>query len=152
MDFKFEKLVSLRKAKNLTQTEVADKCSVTRSGYRDWENGKNVPKTNSFYALCQVLEIAPEVLSDDAKKFPDYFNKEYDRYKAGKADKLHIEDKIANYNAHTDDSSEAQPLSLSKLKLELDDIINSLTDPSKQKLAVKALKELIEKLKNLREI
>ena len=152
MDFKFEKLVLLRKAKNLTQSEIAKKCKVTRSGYRDWENGKNIPKTNSFYALCAVLEVAPEVLSDDAKQFPDYFNKEYSRYKLeyGNSNIIIAKDKVAVYNNGS--YKKAKSKALLKIRQELDDILDSLYDPAKQDLAAKALKELVKKLKNLKDL
>lgn len=43
MDFS-EKLLTLRKAKNLTQEELAEKLNVSRQSVSKWESGQAVPE------------------------------------------------------------------------------------------------------------
>ena len=55
-----------RKAKNLTQTKLAEKIFVSEKTISKWENGNGVPDTNSLLKLCQVLDVSlNELLSGE---------------------------------------------------------------------------------------
>ena len=50
-------ILSERKAKNLTQTELAEKIFVSEKTISKWENGKGVPDTETLPKLCDALDI-----------------------------------------------------------------------------------------------
>ncbi|SFD40598.1 helix-turn-helix domain-containing protein [Flavobacterium phragmitis] len=56
------KLRILRKAKNLSQEEVADYLNVSPSAYARMERGESTSWANHFNKICEVFEIAPEEL------------------------------------------------------------------------------------------
>lgn len=63
-----------RKAKKLTQEELAEKLGITNKSISKWENGKCLPDSSLFKPLCKVLDIsinelfAGEKLNDKDKK------------------------------------------------------------------------------------
>ena len=58
-----------RKAKNLTQLELAEKIFVSEKTISKWETGKGFPDTSLIVPLCEVLEIsANELLSGEEIK------------------------------------------------------------------------------------
>ncbi len=61
MDFG-ERLFKLRKAKNLSQEEVADLLKVTRQTVSKWETNQSVPEFDKIVPLCELFEIGVEEL------------------------------------------------------------------------------------------
>ena len=57
-----EKLFELRKAKNLSQEEVADKLNVTRQTVSKWETDQSTPDFDKILPICELFEITPEEL------------------------------------------------------------------------------------------
>lgn len=57
-----EKLFELRKAKNLSQEEVADKLNVTRQTVSKWETNQSTPDFDKIVPLCELFEIGTEEL------------------------------------------------------------------------------------------
>lgn len=57
-----EKLFELRKAKNLSQEEVADKLNVTRQTVSKWETNQSMPDLDKVVPLCELFEISTEEL------------------------------------------------------------------------------------------
>lgn len=63
-----------RKAKKLTQEELAEKLGITNKSISKWENGNCLPNTSQFKPLCEILDISinelflGEKLNDNAKK------------------------------------------------------------------------------------
>lgn len=57
-----EKLFELRKAKNLSQEEVADKLNVTRQTVSKWETNQSTPDFDKIIPLCELFEIGAEEL------------------------------------------------------------------------------------------
>ena len=55
-----EKLFELRKAKNLTQDEVAEKLNVTRQTISKWETNQSAPDFDKIVPLC---EISPWIIN-----------------------------------------------------------------------------------------
>ena len=52
-----EKLLTLRKAKNLTQEQLAEKLDVSRQSISKWESGQAVPEMEKIVALSVVLML-----------------------------------------------------------------------------------------------
>lgn len=50
-------LFELRKEKNMTQEELAEKIGVTAKSISRWENGKTMPDLSLFNPLCEIFEI-----------------------------------------------------------------------------------------------
>lgn len=57
-----EKLYELRKAKNLSQEDVADKLKVTRQTVSKWETNQSTPDFDKILPLCELFEISTEEL------------------------------------------------------------------------------------------
>jgi len=62
-----------RKAKNMTQSELAEKLGVTDRSVSNWETGKNMPELSLFKPLCDILGITINELMSGEK----IDNKEY---------------------------------------------------------------------------
>ncbi|MCD0470274.1 helix-turn-helix domain-containing protein [Flavobacterium sp. JAS] len=56
------KLKILRRAKNLSQEEVADFLEISQSSYARMERGESTSWANHFNKICEVFEITPEDL------------------------------------------------------------------------------------------
>lgn len=57
-----EKIKEARKAKKMTQKELAKKIDVAHNSVSDWENDKSKPDADTIELLCGILEIAPNYL------------------------------------------------------------------------------------------
>lgn len=57
-----EKLFELRKSKNLTQDDVAEKLNVTRQTVSKWETNQSTPDFDKIVPLCELFEIGVEEL------------------------------------------------------------------------------------------
>lgn len=61
----------LRKEKNMTQKELADKLFVTENAIGNWENGRRIPDYSILKQLCEILDTNfNELLS--GKRINDY--------------------------------------------------------------------------------
>lgn len=56
------RLFELRKSKNLTQDEVAEKLKVTRQTISKWETNQSTPDFDKIIPLCELFEIGVEEL------------------------------------------------------------------------------------------
>ena len=63
-----EKLYELRKAKNLTQDDVAEKINVTRQTVSKWETNQSVPDFDKIVPLCDLFEISTDELLKGKKE------------------------------------------------------------------------------------
>lgn len=76
-----EKIKSARKAKKLTQKQLANKIGAAHNSISDWENDKNKPDPDMIELLCGVLEITPNYLlissSDDFSPIEKSIIKKY---------------------------------------------------------------------------
>ncbi len=67
-------IVECRKAKKLTQVELAEKLGVTDKSVSKWENGNCLPDVSLYKKICEILDItlneffAGEKLSDEKFK------------------------------------------------------------------------------------
>lgn len=60
-----EKLKKARKESCLSQEELADKMSVSRSAIAKWETDKGMPDINNLKTMANVLDISIDYLLDD---------------------------------------------------------------------------------------
>ena len=74
-----EKLFELRKAKNLSQEEVADKLNVTRQTVSKWETDQSTPDFDKILPICELFEITPEELLTGEK--PEVNNTQEEKVK-----------------------------------------------------------------------
>ena len=63
-----EKLKDARKESGLSQGQLAEKMSVSRSAIAKWENDKGMPDVNNLKAIAQLLNISIDYLLDDDEK------------------------------------------------------------------------------------
>ena len=69
-------IFKLRKEKNLTQKQLADKLEITDRAISKWENGKSMPDLSLLKPICDILDVSiNELLSgeriNDSKQFED---------------------------------------------------------------------------------
>lgn len=57
-----EKLLTLRKAKTLTQEELAEKLNVSRQSVSKWESGQAVPELDKIVAISTVFDVTTDYL------------------------------------------------------------------------------------------
>ena len=50
-----ENLKQIRKSKNMSQEELAQKVNVTRQSVSKWENGEAYPEMNNILELCKIF-------------------------------------------------------------------------------------------------
>ncbi len=63
-----EKLFELRKTKNLTQDEVAEKLNVTRQTISKWETNQSSPDFDKIIPICELFKIGVEELLTGKKE------------------------------------------------------------------------------------
>lgn len=61
MDFS-EKLLTLRKSRNLTQEELAEQLDVSRQSVSKWESGQAVPELDKIVALSGIFDVTTDYL------------------------------------------------------------------------------------------
>ena len=59
-----ERIKYLRESNNITQTELAKKLNVTRSGVNAWEMGITVPSTQYVVLLAKYFSVSADYLLD----------------------------------------------------------------------------------------
>ena len=62
------KLYELRKSKNLSQEELADKLNVTRQTISKWETNQSTPDFDKIIPLCEIYGISADELLKGIKK------------------------------------------------------------------------------------
>ena len=68
-------IYELRKEKNMTQEQLAEKLGVTDRSISRWENGKTMPDLSLFKPLCEVLDITINELLAGCKISREDYNK-----------------------------------------------------------------------------
>ena len=64
-----EKLVMYRKAANMTQESLAERCNVTRQAVAKWEKGESLPEVYLIARMASMFGIAIVVLKDTVTIF-----------------------------------------------------------------------------------
>ena len=57
-----EKLLTLRKAKGITQEQLAEKLDVSRQSISKWESGQSVPELEKIVALSTIFDVSTDYL------------------------------------------------------------------------------------------
>ncbi len=57
-----EKLLALRKAKNMTQEQLAGRLDVSRQSISKWESGQAVPELDKIVALSTIFDVTTDYL------------------------------------------------------------------------------------------
>lgn len=72
-----ENLAELRKKKNLTQYELAEKFNYSDKAISKWENGTTLPDIETLYQLCEFYDVTLDYLThkDDKEKYVKDSNK-----------------------------------------------------------------------------
>ncbi|MBQ3063564.1 MAG: helix-turn-helix transcriptional regulator [Clostridia bacterium] len=69
-------IAKCRRAKNLTQAELAEKLHITDRAISKWETGRGMPDSAIMLALCQALEIdVNDLLHGEIVTMQDYKSK-----------------------------------------------------------------------------
>lgn len=69
-------ICEMRKAKKLTQAELAEKLGVSDRTVGNWENGRNLPDLSLFKPLCDILEISiNDLISGEKVEKTKYLSK-----------------------------------------------------------------------------
>ena len=64
-----DSIKKLRKEKNMTQDELAEKLCVTRQAVSNWENGKTEPDVETITKLAEIFDVSVEyIIYGKAKK------------------------------------------------------------------------------------
>ena len=67
---------AMRKEKNLTQREVAERLSISEKTVSKWETGNGLPEVSLMLPLCELMEISVnELLSGERLDEKRYFEK-----------------------------------------------------------------------------
>lgn len=76
-----KKIRTARKAKSLTQKQLADIIGAAHNSISDWENDKNKPDPDTIELICGALDITPNYLlastSDDFSPIEKLLIKKY---------------------------------------------------------------------------
>ena len=72
-----EKIKSARKAKNLTQKQLADLISVKHNSVSDWERDRFKPDIDTIELLCGVLDLAPSYIMGTSSSINSRSTEEY---------------------------------------------------------------------------
>lgn len=65
-----ERIIALRKEKDISQTELAKRLDVSRQAVSKWEQGTSSPDTAKLIQLAQILETEVEYLATGNKPEP----------------------------------------------------------------------------------
>ena len=57
-----EKLLTLRKANDLTQEQLAEKLAVSRQSVSKWESGQAVPELDKIVAMSAIFDVTTDYL------------------------------------------------------------------------------------------
>ena len=59
-----DNLVTLRKLKNMTQEDIAEKIGVSRQSVAKWETGETVPDLDKCKILAEIFEVSLDDLAN----------------------------------------------------------------------------------------
>lgn len=71
-----QRLTELRKAKKLSQEEVAEKINVSRQTVSKWETNQSTPDFDKIIPLCELFEISTDELITGKKDNKEYINED----------------------------------------------------------------------------
>lgn len=87
-------IAKLRKEKNMTQQELANKLGVTDRAISNWENGRRLPDYSLFKDLCDILSISINELFAGEKILSENYKKKADENMTNIVNKLEHDKKV----------------------------------------------------------
>lgn len=85
-----QKLLDLRKSKNLSQEEAAEKLDVTRQTISKWETNQSTPDFDKISSICELYGISPNELITGKKEEVSKIPLSDEEIKKGKASGIGI--------------------------------------------------------------
>ena len=140
-----EKIKDARKQCGLSQEQLAEKMSVSRSAIAKWETDKGLPDIDNLKALAGFLNVSVDYLLDDGERIDELVTREaYDLASYGKGSKKKkkdrvIREKFPDVEIHTLLGN----LKLTKSEKVIDNLLGFFTD------APFGTPELINSFKNI---
>ena len=140
-----EKIKEARKQCGLSQEQLAEKMSVSRSAIAKWETDKGLPDIDNLKALASFLNVSVDYLLDDGERIDELVTREaYDLASYGKGSKKKkkdrvIREKFTDAEIHTLLGN----LKLTKSEKVIDNLLGFFTD------APFGTPELINSFKNI---
>ena len=140
-----EKIKEARKQCGLSQEQLAEKMSVSRSAIAKWETDKGLPDIDHLKALAGFLNVSVDYLLDDGERIDELVTREaYDLASYGKGSKKKkkdrvIREKFPDVEIHTLLGN----LKLTKSEKVIDNLLGFFTD------APFGTPELINSFKNI---
>jgi transcriptional regulator with XRE-family HTH domain len=58
----YERIKYLRKIRNLTIKQAADRCITTEKCWSDWENGRAIPRKRNRRIIALALNVSEEII------------------------------------------------------------------------------------------
>ena len=90
-----EKIKEARKQCGLSQEQLAEKMSVSRSAIAKWETDKGLPDIDNLKALAGFLNVSVDSLLDDEERIDELVTREaYDLASYGKGSKKKKKDRV----------------------------------------------------------
>ena len=90
-----EKIKEARKQSGLSQEQLAEKMSVSRSAIAKWETDKGLPDIDNLKALAGFLNVSVDYLLDDGERIDELVTREaYDLASYGKGSKKKKKDRV----------------------------------------------------------
>ena len=90
-----EKIKEARKQCGLSQEQLAEKMSVSRSAIAKWETDKGLPDIDNLKALAVFLNVSVDYLLDDGERIDELVTREaYDLASYGKGSKKKKKDRV----------------------------------------------------------
>ena len=90
-----EKIKEARKQCGLSQEQLAEKMSVSRSAIAKWETDKGLPDIDNLKALAGFLNVSVDYLLDDGERIDEFITREaYDLTSYGKGSKKRKKDRV----------------------------------------------------------
>ena len=72
-------IAEMRKAKSLTQEQLAEKLSVNSRSISRWENGRCMPDLSLYESICNILDISINELLSGEKIIKDNYQETFER-------------------------------------------------------------------------
>ena len=72
-------IAELRKDKNMTQVELANKLGITDRAISKWENGRGMPDLSLLKPLCEILGISINELLSGEKLNQDEYQEKFEK-------------------------------------------------------------------------
>lgn len=114
-----EKLFELRKEKNLTQDDVAEKLNVTRQTVSKWETNQSTPDFDKIVPLCELFEISPNELLTGEKQEQEVVNNEKNEEFNWNEAKKHL------FTRGKDDEDNYENMTRNQIKIKSAEVVSS---------------------------